>query len=341
MKTLISIQYLRAVAVGLVLFFHCRDQFPGFTAILPGIGAGGVDLFFVISGFIMVTITAERETSPAQFMLRRIIRIAPLYWFFTSAVAAAALVAPTLFRDTLVTPGHYVLSLLFIPHDDHVVRTMMSPLLKVGWTLNYEMFFYLCFSLSMLIPRWRVPICVAGISVLVLLGRLLPLEGAARFYTDPIMLEFCFGMILGWAYTSGQKASVPWATALVLIGIVLCFVIPVETRRTVHYGIGAAMIVAGGLSLERFVPKLRIPLLLGDASYSIYLAHLYPIVALRIVWERIGMPTEGLSAALLFSLLGIPLGLAVGVAAHLLVERPMLAFFHNRMKARQASRQAS
>ncbi len=128
--------------------------------ILPG-GFAGVDVFFVISGFIMWSISA-RESRPAAFMVNRIVRITPLYWLATGVMIFGALAG--LFPRVVLTPDHIVNSLLFIPHvspSNHQVW----PLLVQGWTLNYEMFFYALFALTLFAPRaLQALLCVAGIA---------------------------------------------------------------------------------------------------------------------------------------------------------------------------------
>ena len=333
-RQLVSIQYLRAVAAGLVVFFHCRDQFPGFRqAIDSNVGTAGVDLFFVISGFIMVVITTERETTPGQFMLRRLVRVAPIYWFFTTLIAAAALAVPFLFRDTEVSTEHYLKSMLFWPHQsdhDPDFLAQMNPLVKVGWTLNFEMFFYAVFALALFLPRrFRVAGGIVALSLLVLYGHTVGIGShVLRFYAEPIVLEFCFGMLIGWAFTRSRPVPAPWALLLVAAGVALYFVIPAGTQRVIHYGIGSALIVAGTIALEPAMKRLRLPLLVGDASYSVYLGHLYPIVALRILWTHAHLGTTGLGWALLFLAVGFPAGIACGVLAYTFVERPMLEFCH-------------
>ena len=155
--TIISIQILRALAALLVVFHHARYQIRDFEAFFYGgiwqSGQAGVDIFFVISGFIMWVTTHDRRTTPLQFLTNRIVRIVPLYWLLTLTVAAACLIAPSLFRGVVLAPEHVVKSLFFIPDFYPGMPTHIWPLLLPGWTLNYEMIFYVVFAVALLLPR--------------------------------------------------------------------------------------------------------------------------------------------------------------------------------------------
>jgi exopolysaccharide production protein ExoZ len=348
-KGLVSIQYLRAVAVLLVLFYHCREQFEGFSAAIPiKVGAAGVDLFFVISGFIMVVIT-NRSMGPGEFLARRFLRIAPIYWFYTSLVAIGVIAVPYLFRDTRFTVGHFLQSLFFIPHPDPIDPDLtmrefmktMSPLVKIGWTLNYEMFFYAVFAGTLLLAQRYRAFLVAGLlTAFVLTAHFLRFEAPIlRFYASSIVLEFCAGAVIGHIYANTkwlQQIPRAGSLALIALGFIAMLTVPHEWPRIIRFGIGATIIVFGAVAYETrgTVPQSKVFRLIGDASYSIYLAHLYPIVALRIIWERFGLGVEGLDWAVVFALLGIPLGILAGIVSYAVLERPMIDAAHRLMRRR-------
>src|ERR1019366_2869669 len=140
------IQYLRGIAALMVVWHHGVGQLATLETYFPfRFGTSGVDLFFVISGFIMVVTTAGRDVTPTEFIARRFVRVVPLYWVLTLALAATALVAPSLFRSVTLTAVSLIQSLLFIPHFSPSHAGMIWPVLVPGWTLNYEMFFYVVF----------------------------------------------------------------------------------------------------------------------------------------------------------------------------------------------------
>ena len=166
-----EIDGLRAIAVLSVIFFHAGlDAIPG--------GYLGVDIFFVISGFIICFVADDRR--PAEFMWDRIARVVPLYWLLTLAATAVAFIDPSLFKSTIADPALVLQSLLFIPFVK--ANLTMQPVLFVGWTLNYEMFFYLVFALCAPLAAWvRVGLITLGFVGLALLNPLLePQGGQAR-----------------------------------------------------------------------------------------------------------------------------------------------------------------
>ena len=332
-KQILSIQYLRAFAALSIVFHHAREQFPGFKAVFPSdIGSAGVDVFFVISGFIMVLITESGDRSAPKFVWNRIIRIVPLYWFYSIITVLLYAVASGLFRGNGLTFSHVILSLLFIPHPNPGDLSSLSPLIKIGWTLNYEMFFYAVFALSMLLNySKRVLITLSFFVILVIFGAinviLLPAE--LKFYSDNIVLEFAAGMLLCRVYIMGKLKLINLAKiSLLVLGIyiIAISIFPeVLAFRAFGFGIPAVLIVAGLLSAEKYLTELRLPMLLGNASYSIYLSHIMVIAILRYVYPRLGIPTEGLVSTSIFVLTSILLGSLFGIISYLLIEKPLLA----------------
>jgi hypothetical protein len=142
-----SIRTLRGLAALLVVGFHAAEK----AGLSFKVGAIGVDLFFVISGFIIWVVTAQRPATPGTFLLNRAIRVVPLYWTITLLVAGLALLVPSLLASRVLDPARLLASLLFIPHLD--AAGMPWPLLAPGWTLNHEAFFYLVFAAGLLLPR--------------------------------------------------------------------------------------------------------------------------------------------------------------------------------------------
>jgi exopolysaccharide production protein ExoZ len=148
-KQLYSIQYARALAALAVVLAHTGAYGSGNAF---HIGSAGVDIFFVISGFVMWTTTASRAQTPADFIANRIVRIVPMYWLVTLALVIAAVCVPALFPRLKIDAGHVVASLLFMPSRSPF-NGELWPVLVQGWTLNYEMFFYGVFALVLFIPR--------------------------------------------------------------------------------------------------------------------------------------------------------------------------------------------
>lgn len=344
---LLGLQYLRFVAALLVVLTHSWQMIPivgqGNSILGTGFhgGSSGVDLFFVISGFIMVHITSMRSVGPGQFMLDRIARIAPPYWVITIVMAAVLILAPTVFRSASYDTASFVTSLLFIAWPSTAVPGA-APLLQIGWTLNYEMLFYAIFAAAMLVSN-RYRVAVAGAAIVALMSLRLLYEGGGNviyeFYTSTIMLEFIYGMILAVAFGS---AGVSRRTALIALLLAVALfayaishdVMRLSQLRSLIWGLPAAFVVASvvAIDLHGKVPVNRVLLMLGNASYAIYLTHLFPLGALRKVWPM--MPEFVRSSDLLLLLAAVAVSLAVGVGFYMMVERPLIKIAKSAISSR-------
>lgn len=318
-----SIQILRGIAATMVVFVHLDVQLArhGFGALGSDWAASGVDIFFVISGFIMWVTTARRAgITGTQFMLNRLIRIVPLYWLISLFVLVMALVAPQLLHTTVFDPAHTLASFLFFPAR-HPVTEAFWPLLVPGWTLNYEMLFYVLFAASIALSggsAFRRLILIAGaiISVLILSDLLKSRLDVLNFYASSIMLEFVAGTLLGVLYLSGRMRP----SALWLVAIAAGFLVLWKGPAGMPYsGVAATAIVAGAL----FSPPVRIPFLqrVGDASYSLYLTHVITLAAVAAMWSRQTL----LHGPLVFGFLCVAAALLVAMISYRLIEQPVTA----------------
>lgn len=329
-KSITNIQILRALAALSVVVAHASSQFTS-APVIPRIqtAQAGVDVFFVISGFIMVYVTASRQQSSTEFLSNRIIRIVPNYWFYTLLTAVVALFAPSVFRGTSLGLKHLALSMFFIAHPNPALANSTSPLLRPGWTLNYEMFFYAIFSFALLWYRNRVAIAVAVISLLVVVGAVVPHRGLVfDFYTRDIMLEFVLGMLLAVAYLRGlPKLPAPLLLVGILGGAAVMVLSPdvAEGQNAIRgffWGLPALVIVASGLMLEGRMPKTGGALLqkLGDASYTIYLSHPFTVAISRVIFTRLGLRPSTILGELLFIALAVVVAAILGCTAYRLIE---------------------
>jgi exopolysaccharide production protein ExoZ len=323
-KRLYAIQYLRAVAALGVVVFHAAER----TGTHFAIGAAGVDVFFVISGFIMWVLAGTRTTTPAAFLRERIERIVPLYWIVTGVMILGALLA--LFPNLRLTPGYVLSSLFFIPSRSPGTGDIW-PVLVQGWTLNYEMFFYLLFAGSLFLPsRWRLPALTTLFLSLVAAGRLLtPETPLLRTWTDPLLLEFLLGMALGRLWLHGTMVPPALGGVLIVLAVAGFAFVGITYRGFTPFVLGplAAALVLGVLAFEKTEKVARLPLAayLGDASYSIYLWHTLAISVVAKAGPMLALPPALTFAA---AVLG---GTAIGIAVHEVVEKPIAAF----MKARR------
>ena len=342
---LTNIQILRGVAAYLVVFVHLVELNPDSILLnsIARISFGGVDLFFVISGFIMVHTTARRPSEPIEFMVNRFKRIFPLYCSFTLLAFAVALISPTTLKST--TPDLFQLfkSLTFIPFEKSPGR--IYPTYYLGWTLNYEMFFYSIFAASMAISyAKRVLFTSAAIIVLSLSSVLLTVEGniIAYFYTRPIMLDFVLGMLIAanvghLKSVAGRYPGLPWLTlGAGLLGLLTlpalfpgapsAYAPPTDTF--LRFGLPSALIVIGAIGLEGSASRSgRLTLMreIGDASYSIYLSHFLVVgaavavanelrlgTAERLIMSLLTLAVIGLCGILLYRFFEKPIGIVLG-----------------------------
>jgi exopolysaccharide production protein ExoZ len=320
---LVQLQYLRAIAALMVVYFHAVLQLakvnPAVDATAFVYGETGVDIFFVLSGFVMWLTTSGRAMSPVDFARRRIKRIVPLYWLATLFSATVALVAPSLLKSTVFDLPHLIASLFFLPWANPADPSTITPVVVPGWTLNYEMFFYFVFALLLpLQEARRIPAMFAVFAVILIACRLLPETTATRFYREPIMLEFLAGVVLGWLY--GQKVLLPnrWAWAALAMGFAFLFInealMPPESRFYA-WGIPAIFIVYGAISID----FSRLPVVgwlnyLGDCSYSIYITHAFTLAFLRVAADR--LPIGILQQPVLFVILSLVLSSIGGAIIH-------------------------
>ncbi len=321
-----NIQALRALAALLVVCVHL-DTVLAPAGVRPAdvlFGAGGVDLFFVISGFVMVYTTARRPVTAGAFLLNRIMRVVPLYWLVTLALFGIALIMPSLLGASRAAPLDLARSLLFIPFVK--ANGLVQPLFFLGWTLNYEMFFYALFAAALALSGGRIArttwLAAAALLALLLVGLAARPAGViARFYTDPILIEFAFGMALGLLHWRGLTMNRWLALALAVAGAML--LLGQELRpaqhRAIYAGVPGLMIVAAMLSLEArgWAWRARPVQLVGAASYALYLCHPFVTQALARLSARIGSP----AAAIGLAALAVMLALGVAVIVHLQVER--------------------
>jgi exopolysaccharide production protein ExoZ len=327
--TLFNIQALRAVAALMVVCVHLEvlAMMGGAPAHATDFGNAGVDLFFVISGFIMVFTTGRKPQGPLAFAGSRLRRIAPLYWCVTLAVFAVARLTPNLVQNTPSDLGRLISSLLFIPasRPDGTLR----PVVFVGWTLNFEMAFYALFALGLFAPRrWIGVVAAAGLLLLAVLWGWAthPASPQLGFYTSPMVLEFGAGMMLGllWPRLDPPERLVWPLAAAIALAFVLMLGAPrlwPHADRVFAFGLPATVIVAASLALERRGRAARWPWLqaLGAASYAIYLSHFFVTQAVTLGAQKAGLhgPWEAAAAAG-GAFLGVCL---VGLALHRTLEQ--------------------
>ena len=311
---LLEIQILRAVAALAVVFVHIGIDLRYWGKVdiaWTDAGNAGVDLFFVISGFIMVYIAWDRfgvPGAPADFFIRRLIRIVPLYWIVTTGY----LLLNSYPASRIIT------SYLFIP--DPGADAAKLPVILQGWTLNFEMFFYATLAIALFLPRLAALCCVSALMAGIVLLRV-------PYYGSTIILEFVLGLWIGFAYCKQVCLSPAARIAVITLGavaIVATVFLPPQDRL-LTFGIPAALIVAGAV-LGTPIPGTRVVralVLLGDASYALYLTHpLMTRLCATSLRHLVGL--EQGPQQTLYILVALAASVTLALVIHLAVERPIM-----------------
>ncbi len=340
-ERIVSLQILRFIAAMMVVVFHTTylvDQLPSASGRpifhgLAGVGPAGVDIFFVLSGFVIALTgpLASPRPSGALFLWRRWRRVAPVYFVISLPEVVNAARAGGLSADRLAA------TFLFWPATGSGV---VYPYLEPGWTLCFEMVFYLTVSLILVGGRLGRNLAIGAAAVAVLVVARLALEGAAlRFLVNPIFLEFAVGVALAVASRRLARAPVPLGMFFLGLGVgalaVEAAIGVADVGLAVHvltgqgaftrvllFGAPAAAIVGGALICERLCRGAVAAVLarFGDASYAIYLTHFAAINLVGMAWVALRAPASAPA------IVGCSLAaaLAIGLLCHRVIERPIL-----------------
>lgn len=337
-----NIQSLRGIAVLFVVFFHLyivEKKYSGFDTLLPDFlqfGMFGVDLFFVISGFVMVTITRGKFQTPRQsfiFLYHRAARIYPLYWVYTILALIVFLLQPAWVNSSQGNQVNILASFLLLPSDK-------LPLVQVGWTLIHEIYFYLVYFLIFLfLPERFLIYAIMGWGASVILLNLSAASNNPFYHLafHPLTIEFLGGCLLAMIYHKHEKSKVGGGSQLAWIAVAALLVSvaghvqvhaisgvpPAGWWRVLLYGLPSLIIVYCLTNAERggFVFHSSI-FQVGNASYSIYLSHLFTINVVGRIWKMFSV--ERLFDNLIAISTALILVLLVGFMSYRLVETPLL-----------------
>jgi len=280
---LISVQALRAIAAWAVVCHHFMQIFFDFKARGPvgqafiDKGAVGVDIFFVISGLVIFLSTEAKSLPPARFLLYRMCRIVPAYWLYTVLMALVVVFAQPVLPDQTVDWSHFLLSLLFIP-TQNPGGYGIYPTLNVGWTLNYEMLFYLLFAWALLF-RLQVRLLIVAALLFAVCQAWTGYGWISQFYRSDIVYEFLLGIAIGMVYRKGWIKPGLWLPLLGIAGALLTIYHLPPALRLLAWGLPSAVLVMACIALERYFKNNRVFELLGNCSYSVYLMHVLVLSA--------------------------------------------------------------
>ena len=342
MERIALIQVLRAIAALSVAVGHTQRNailvaaanHREFDPILLDLTEAGVDLFFVISGFVMVFASRDLFATPGGglvFLSRRIARIVPLYWSMTTIFLTAMLVSPNLIPVGRLGPAEILASYFFVPYyrpEEH----WMHPVYSVGWTLNYEMFFYAVFGCVIAFPVKRaLMVLTAVFCTLTVAGVIFrPAPGIFFFWSRPIILEFVMGAWIGYVRLTEFRVT-NWTAAILVLAGAAGFALQVISGIYAHgywrplvWGLPAAAIIAAATLSNWNIAARGVwkpMVLLGGASYALYLVHPMAVHAMHLLWVKLGLPAYASETVYFFVTLA-PLPL-VAVAIYLCFEKPV------------------
>lgn len=292
----------------------------------------GVEIFFIISGFVITHVVGDARFDAKHFLIRRIWRVAPLYWLTTLLVAAMAVMMPQIFLTTAFDLSYFLKSLFFIP-DPLPGTHDWRPLFKLGWTLNYEIFFYAAMASLFWCNSMvrRAQLLTLFLSLLVALAFVLPPRTFITYYANLNLIPFIVGIWFAVAWRKGIFDRAPaWISpglALMSVVITLTFysLPPIEAKRhlTGHVIMmtAAALITLTTLSLEHRVRASHVSIWLGDISYSLYLTHMFVIGLGWAIVNRLHLAPLLLPVGVLAMIF---MSLAVAQVSYMWVERPLM-----------------
>jgi len=342
-----NIQALRAIAAYGVVIHHIiysYDHYIGFgrAPVSINIGATGVEIFFVISGYIMSKTTDISGISPSRFIQNRLLRVVPSYWLLTLFAVAIVQSGFMLFGLQDISLERFLCSLFFLPEFD-ASGHILPPILFVGWTLEFEMLFYFVFFLTLYLK----PIIFRRISVLFVLSVLVIFgqyssDAYLRYIFSELLLAFMLGILI---HVSEARISLTFFAAFGLIAISVLGLATVDTLPDVTKTppghviviVAAALLVVSAVGLERRGLTVGRGFLMrqGDASYAIYLVHpfILQFIGKLAVVTGIAASNIGLAATTLVMLIASGFG---GTIFYRCLDAPFVASMKRRLWNRGA-----
>lgn len=342
---LLYLQVARGVAANLAVLQHLRQfELKYADTQLPLViqyGSLGVDIFFVLSGFVMVAV-AGRNVGPLHFLWRRAARIYPTYWLATAVMLGVAFAVPGIVHERIDNIPLWRSFLL-------IAASPKGPVVSVGWTLVHEVYFYVVFAVFIAL---RIPILLGVLawaamitSAMMVCPDYIAASPILSMAASPLTFEFMLGVVVGtlWLHnlTLGTLVAGIAGSAMLFGAICVHFLFLAQpltlfdtpfllTVRVLLFGVPIALIIYAIAAYERH-SSLRPPTLLvsiGDWSYSIYLFHFMALSVLgRLVIQGFG--ERGISGGIVLFIAGFLLVNLIGAGLYTVFERPMLTWLHS------------
>ncbi|MFN8348797.1 MAG: acyltransferase [Spirosomataceae bacterium] len=355
------IQVIRGIAAISVVFYHCKTKLTSDDSLkelldwLFNSGAAGVDIFFVLSGFVMVysieSYVVEKEISSIDFLVRRIIRIWPAYLFFTLLYLIIQHCLGEVKNE--INYKLVVKSVLFLPTASSDPPHYGYPTLSVGWSLNYEIYFYCIFALSLLWKKYRYHFFfLFFITFLYLFPEMMKNTFSIKpdagnyfentylnFLTNPICWEFAAGVLIGVLYVNKyasqiiKKYTPKWVAYAIVVLVIWHFISGFRGGHGITgWGFSAILLMFAAVfcfDTEKYPQRL---LFLGEISYSLYLVHLPVQLFLTRIFELNGLPMLRQGQSMLF--LTVVTSLLIAYLSHELLEKQLYDLIVKKLKQR-------
>ncbi|MUG99983.1 acyltransferase family protein [Scytonema sp. UIC 10036] len=343
-KKLNLLQVFRGLAALLVVLCHSclifdQNLNQPFLSNIFLFGASGVDLFFVISGFIIFHIHSKdigKPTKLKDFFWKRFVRVYPLYWLILTLKILTSIgeLSSDKNPQSFLEIGK---AYLLFPQETEIIEKFIG----VSWTLSYEIFFYIMFGLLIYFkPKFSVSIIVPWLSIVFFnfVGIIkIPQDiFLLDFLFNRIHIEFLFGVLCSYLVS---KYKITYGSTLLYVGIFLFTLSAISynykiitlSSRVISFGIPALLIILGSVALEmrKAIAPPHVLILLGDASYSTYLIHSFVINNLTKAAIKLGIVdflTQNSFIFSLFAIINTIVTLLAGVAFYLCLEKPLLSF---------------
>ncbi len=329
---LISIQHMRAMAAILVVIHHAAWKGTQYsTNPLDGfiVGNIGVDLFFIISGYIMCFTSDKKRIRFSEFITARVIRIIPLYWILTSVALAIYFILPEKVNSSGGETNIFASYFLYPISGKYLIQN--------GWSLSYEFYFYFIFAIgASLAFLGKYTITVMILSVFVALGFFVSFDSTTyNFLTNQLLAEFIMGML---AFLVLKKYSIPRKVSFILLIASVTWIIYLNIGkgfgiRILDYGVACWLFFVAYLSLEKDLIRMNTSQLslffqaLGNSSYSLYLFHPFVLTLMSIIMVKLGLEQYGY----VFITILVTCSVIGGHLCFLLLEKPLTAFLKVRV----------
>lgn len=324
-----SLQFLRALASTSVVYYHVGSY--------PVFGSFGVDIFFVLSGFVM-GLLVDKKQDLLEFTVGRISRIVPLYWIFTVILYFVILTFPQFVPMSKASLTDLLKSLLFIPY--YRDAEIFAPILGVGWTLNYEIFFYLCIALSIGtgIRHIFLKVLFLIFACHIFFGLIMESRVLNYFFGRTFVFEFLLGFVCFYIYKNNFTAKCP-NVLLFLLGMISYLIMALFQVYQFHfdnlflYGIPSMILIISFSGLERWLKTNRSHFLtllsnLGDSSYAVYLTHFFVIELFKKVFYKYQFI---FGESIFFTFFLTLLCLIIGNIVFHLIDKPTHIFFKKKL----------